>query len=691
MTHRRASQPAILLLLLLPVGCDGRVTTTARDVGAPDATEPADDAGTAAAPDAAGAASDAGAAAADAGPARGDAGPGAAGTDARPGPRGYAPRDCGFDLDGDGVVGEPEDCRLCDGVTADPDGDGIDEDLWYVDCDAGRDDDACGGPDRPCGTLAHAISQVDGPGDGAEDVICFRGRCAAEPDDLPLVSGVSGSRTRPATGSQVRSFEVPSDPFRIVGWDGDRDGIYPPADDDDEAVLDGAGGLRAFANRRSASWVELAHFRVEGHGSARGDGSLGFFTQDGADDTSHLYFHDLELDAVNRRAPLNSNVCIFNLLGASGLRHLAVENVSCQQCGGYFVRGGLGPDPLRPSGPFRFERIHHVARGCDAGRDRCAGLPSEKSGAHVAKLWGAVEGVEILDSIFDANAAGWDEGSSLTAVIPNACSGAWDIRNNEFLEYRMVVVAQPDDFDGVCEALGRPLGPVTVDSNLVRMLTADDHPKALRFVEIEPGREGGGQFERIDHLRIVNNLVTTAGRGVAQMIDFAGGHDGPCDGGGHADGVVEIAHNTFVGPVEDRSDGAGVLIRSPRSCGHPRIRVLNNLFAGMAPGDVALRVDAAVADLRSDGHVFPSAARLSYRGVVGDLEAFRSRSGQDASSRACAPTFAPAGPPHLSPGDECARGAGVPLGSVAVDFEGDPRAHSAPDVGADESAAAGGP
>ncbi|MEO1366524.1 MAG: hypothetical protein AAFX50_05070, partial [Acidobacteriota bacterium] len=45
---------------------------------------------------------------------------------------GYQPRACGFDLDDDGVIGEPEDCRVCDGATSDPDGDGVDEDLVYV-------------------------------------------------------------------------------------------------------------------------------------------------------------------------------------------------------------------------------------------------------------------------------------------------------------------------------------------------------------------------------------------------------------------------------------------------------------------------------------------------------------------------------------------------------------------------------
>ena len=47
---------------------------------------------------------------------------------------GYVGRPCGFDVDRDGVEGEPGDCVLGhDGVT-DPDRDGIEELFLYVDC-----------------------------------------------------------------------------------------------------------------------------------------------------------------------------------------------------------------------------------------------------------------------------------------------------------------------------------------------------------------------------------------------------------------------------------------------------------------------------------------------------------------------------------------------------------------------------
>jgi hypothetical protein len=44
---------------------------------------------------------------------------------------------CGFDIDRQGAVGEiPDDCQVCDGTMADPDGDANTEDLICVDYNA---------------------------------------------------------------------------------------------------------------------------------------------------------------------------------------------------------------------------------------------------------------------------------------------------------------------------------------------------------------------------------------------------------------------------------------------------------------------------------------------------------------------------------------------------------------------------
>ncbi len=54
--------------------------------------------------------------------------------------KGYVPRPCGFDMNRNGVIGEPADRLVGDGKTADPDGDGVNEDILYVDANAGNDE-----------------------------------------------------------------------------------------------------------------------------------------------------------------------------------------------------------------------------------------------------------------------------------------------------------------------------------------------------------------------------------------------------------------------------------------------------------------------------------------------------------------------------------------------------------------------
>ena len=65
--------------------------------------------------------------------------------------KGYHARPCGLDANRNGVVGEPADRRLGDGRTADPDGDGVKEDVVYVDAaegTTGRATDRQEGPSR---------------------------------------------------------------------------------------------------------------------------------------------------------------------------------------------------------------------------------------------------------------------------------------------------------------------------------------------------------------------------------------------------------------------------------------------------------------------------------------------------------------------------------------------------------------
>ena len=143
--------------------------------------------------------------------------------------RGYQSRPCGFDLNHNGVIGEPADCNLCDASqvsgkivanTVDPDGDGIEEDLIYVDCDGGSNFSYCGRPGfRPCGSIEYAWDEIaDGPSDGAEDIVCFTGTCKPDEFRFPeAFNGVPGHWTKSKSGSETRDWQYSTESCH-VGW-----------------------------------------------------------------------------------------------------------------------------------------------------------------------------------------------------------------------------------------------------------------------------------------------------------------------------------------------------------------------------------------------------------------------------------------------------------------------------------------
>ena len=127
--------------------------------------------------------------------------------------KGYVARPCGFDMDRNGLLGEASDRRVADGKTRDPDGDGVEEDILYVDADRGRDDTGDGSPDRPFRSIQKALDSADGPDDGAEDIIATAGTFH---ESVTIRHGG-------AAGHYVRdNFQFPNNPTMIVGWDWDR-------------------------------------------------------------------------------------------------------------------------------------------------------------------------------------------------------------------------------------------------------------------------------------------------------------------------------------------------------------------------------------------------------------------------------------------------------------------------------------
>jgi hypothetical protein len=97
--------------------------------------------------------------------------------------KGYQARPCGLDMNRNGILGEDADRLVGDGTTVDPDGDGVDEELHYVDSELGNDETGSGSPDKPFRTIQKALDTADGPEDGAEDVITIAGNTMVGPFD----------------------------------------------------------------------------------------------------------------------------------------------------------------------------------------------------------------------------------------------------------------------------------------------------------------------------------------------------------------------------------------------------------------------------------------------------------------------------------------------------------------------------
>ncbi len=593
--------------------------------------------------------------------------------------RGYQSRPCGFDLDDDGILGEPEDCRVCRAGILDPDDDGVPEDQIFVDCQAGRDSPVCGSPGNPCRSLRHALLlRVDGPDDGAEDIVCFRGTCS--PDDLtPATSGVPGHHLVARKATEARAFEYPSDPAMLVGWDTDNDGEYPPYDRDDTAVLDGRPGRLSMAfsfNReRDNDHFEVAHFEVRDYNRWSATDEGGFMQANRSRATSHLYVHDLELRGVNQDKPLSSGTIAFNMFGAQQLRWFALENILALDTGGYFMRGS-GSDGGHEAGPFRLKNIEGTAHGCNA--EDCA------SSAFIAlKLWGYVTGLEVLDSRFDCNVGAWNPSASFVGCggfSTLSCLQDALIQNNELIDFALSL--DVGFSEGFCKAeQSRPVDGIVYNAN--RTLTTHDAFAPLVFTKVQTG-EDATVTRSVRDVTITNNLFWTDQReespGFYQHCLWynAGNDEGPNPG------TITFAHNTCFG--ETRS--GIVALDSFRTFGHQSFRVWNNIFAGTRTGRRQIGARYIPSDWQSDGNTWGAGGRFLWPGVDSEvpIERYRAASGADSSSDACAPQFENplAGDLRLRLNDGCAQARGQSLdslGQVNLDLTRRPRRRANPDRG----------
>ena len=603
---------------------------------------------------------------------------------------GFQPRACGFDLDDDGIVGEPEDCSICDGSTTDPDGDGVDEDLIYVSCPGsgpqspapGIDIEGCGSPDRPCASLGFAWALADGPDDGAEDILCFRGVCR-EPETLePTTSGLAGVVKVAAEGHQSRDFERPANPAMWVGWDSDGDGQYPPFDGDDEAIFEGSqGAARAIRFRPVADRFELAHFTARGFGSTsdgKDSGLLAFGPGQG--ELSHLYLHDMFWLETNKGRPAGTSVTTIDLFSEkTRVTWLWLDNIWAPRTGGWFVRGsGLnqGPD----GGPFRFSRLTVTARGCDF--DDC-GTGAAFTGFH---LWGYLSGIEIYDSHFDAAVDEWQPKakggpSGARFALVAQCSQDWTLRHNLIDDFKNAVRIQGWAERYCDDGAARSVGPVRVDRNWIRN---DYQPWTGGDVAVYISEGGDDRQEVVGDVEITHNVFSSPG-GWESCIWIQGGNDA-----GPPEGQISVVNNTCAGRIDYHGavvigDTGGDVLRFP----HRGIRIVNNLITGLRTEDPNFRITYPPVGLQAERNVFDPAGQFHWLGqTLPDLAAWQEATALDRESKACLPAFEnfERGDYRLRADDSCALDVALPAPGIAgIDQIGEPRPESAWDVGALES------
>lgn len=642
-------------------------------------------------------------------------------------PKGYQPRANALDLDRDGQLGElggipgqsddlipggtPTDLEFA-GMIRDIDGDGIDEDLIYVDAERGNDTSGTGTPAHPYRTLRHALAQCDGAnateGNG-EDIVIFHGTFyAVELDEAFRRIDIQDRLIIPHGGepgayklSEDHSTEVPSDPFRLIGWDYDNDGIYPPMDQDDTAILHGNGyrGERAISNQGGAhSFWELAHFTIEEFAGdphpqsgesaptqTRGGIHLG---RSGVGSISHIYIHDIEMRNIlnNWETPFipggaeGHGITFFS--GASTLHHITIDNLFVNGFAGFFGRGAPGQGPL-PSGPYRFENM-------TLKNLRSSQRPGTTSQAIATgfKIWNWTRDVTLKNCLFDGQPDLWHDYGHYHPTGWLIRPGMQDVNivGNEFYDMHTATGAVGD----LTTPLGGPQDNVLIDGNRFIVtfkqwtVTAQPHAKTSFYLN----RGDDNTLKTTGNFRIVNNMFyLDGGRNMVALWLDGGNAVGP------QKGRIVIAGNTFYGPGTANTSAYAIRTIGSRAYRYEDYVIKNNVFLNWGPdagggsggkhiffGDQPNRV-------LSDGNVFAPESGFGW----GDrrqatLSDWQQETGQDLQSHIGVPMLHNLSPEHpqdidlhVSPNDTILSGNGVNISDwTPTDFDGHARTGIAP-------------
>lgn len=559
--------------------------------------------------------------------------------------KGYVARPCGFYMNDDGKVGFANDCKICDGVTADPDGDGVNEDLWYVDSAAGTDGGACGTASSPCKTIQYAVDNLDGPSVGAEDIICIAGTFN---ESVTLSqSGQTGFKSRDG-------FQFPKNPFMIVGWDKDGDGQYPPYDTDDIALFDSGDSKNEVFDGQTFSHIEIAHISVANY-SGVASTWLYYFPQT-SPARSHLYFHDIEFRNMDEGNSTGAGLIFVESDLTNSLSYVAMENVDAEEIGASLLHISMNiPDVVHH---MRINNVSLTVHG------------QSNTTWHTVMHASGVSDLDIFANNFDGGYDAWTP-SRLVLLNLGNCSKRVYLRDNNIIDFGQPLNSY---LDGLC-----PSAPMDDIYVLRNFMTLKNHTSVIDGLTM--GWRGGGPSDTVNavaDMNIIGNyIIKTSTSAHLYAIASSIGNDS-----GVNPGVVKIVGNTLV--------GFGLGVNNPSVNGQQNYIVSHNIFAGTT--GYAIDFNYAPTNYIGQSNAVGTAMSLRWNGSTeADLTAFSSAvqasSGSETGSFQCNTTFAnaAAGNYHLATNDTCAKAKGGDLTPYfAFDYDRDDVHFTSSNIGADQ-------
>ena len=512
---------------------------------------------------------------------------------------------------------------------------------------------------------------------------------------------------------------------------------------------------RTFFIDNELSFLEFAHFTVRDYGRHTLTYNSGFLDLNyhpngnlAQNDSNHLYFHDIELHDLNRDSNYNSRTSALNTFNWRA-NHVNFDNMLFTNNGHWFARGGL--DSTTSRGPFGWKNISLTLDACkppaaatcdwETDNDECSeSTPTgfccstgdvctdsancEPTGSEICetrtsttfKIWGYYHGLEILDSIWDANTLIQNSPTTdgkARGIDMAQCTQDWTVRNNEIIDYNSPIEVNPfstDSCDGEKDSGGvittleaRPVTGLVIDRNLIRHPAPTgvlDHGIALK--------QGGTEYPRqvIGDVTISNNMITSD-PGLERCITVETGHGWPGSTQYPVEavpGTVRLVGNTCYGPI---TLNAAVLIGDAQGNNQSTMQqdfvVRNNIVGGITTGVANLATTYAPSNFDIGTNVWDPDGKYRWNestNVQIDFATWQTQSGDTGSSE-CTPTLLSTdgnyangdpkplgGDLHLHPVDTCAQDQGSDVSAITdIDIDADDRpTDNGFDIGADEVA-----